>query len=103
MFRGAIVRVLTSLVVLLLVAAALPVGADTTLRVGYLKEPFNINVVKLSEGLDKGTKVELVQFRQFAEVGRALQANEIDVAAFGYQNVGIYLEAGFTDFAVISG
>lgn len=103
MFRAASVRVLTSVLVVLLVAVAFPVCADTTIRVGYLKEPFNINVVKLSDALDKSTRVELVQFRQFAEVGRALQANEIDVAAFGYQNVGIYLDAGFTDFAVVSG
>src|SRR5678816_3044876 len=103
MARGVSVRVLTWMLVSLLVVAAVPVGADTTIRVGYLKEPFNINVVKLSDGLDRGTRVELVQFRQFAEVGRALQANEVDVAAFGYQNVGIYLDAGFTDFAVVSG
>ena len=64
-----------------LLAPGLPAGpadAQTPVKVGYLKEPFNINVVKLSDFVDgKKVAIELVPFRQFAEVGRALQAGEI--------------------------
>jgi NitT/TauT family transport system substrate-binding protein len=78
--------------------------AQTAVKVGYLKEPFNINVVKLADFVDtKKVAIELVPFRQFAEVGRALQAGEIQVAAFGYQNAGIFLDAGFTDFTLVAG
>ncbi len=82
---------------------ALPMP-ETPVKVGYLKEPFNINVVKLADFVDgKKVAIELVPFRQFAEVGRALQAGEIQVAAFGYQNAGIFLDAGFTDFTLLAG
>ena len=90
-----------------LLAVALPAGladAQTPVKVGYLREPFNINVVKLADFVDgKRVAIELVPFRQFAEVGRALQAGEIQVAAFGYQNAGIFLDAGFTDFTLLAG
>lgn len=83
---------------------ARPGDAQIPVKVGYLKEPFNINVVKLSDFVDqKKVAIELVPFRQFAEVGRALQAGEIQVAAFGYQNAGIFLDAGFTDFTLLAG
>ena len=88
----------------LVAAVGTPVGAQSRVKVGYLKEPFNVNVARIADFLDAGrVAVELVQFRQFAEVGRALQAGEIQVAAFGYQNAGIYLDAGFTDFAFVAG
>src|SRR5688572_2927712 len=89
------------------VAAALsagPVAAQTPVKVGYLKEPFNINVVKLGDFVDgKKVAIELVPFRQFAEVGRALQAGEVQVAVFGYQNAGIFLHADFPDFTLPAG
>jgi len=87
-----------------IVFSAGPGAAQVPVKVGYLKEPFNINVVKLGDFVDaKKVAIELIPFRQFAEVGRALQAGEIQVAAFGYQNAGIFLDAGFTDFAMLAG
>ena len=87
-----------------IVFSARPGAAQVPVKVGYLNEPFNINVAKLADFVDaKKVAIELVPFRQFAEVGRALQAGEIQVAAFGYQNAGIFLDAGFTDFTLLAG
>ena len=100
----AIGGVLAAATLLAVAVSAPPVHAQTAVKVGYLKEPFNINVVKLADFVDaKRVAIELVPFRQFAEVGRALQSGEIQVAAFGYQNAGIFLDAGFTDFTLLAG
>lgn len=98
-------RALAAAVALLALSAVVGAGhAQTPVKVGYLKEPFNINVVKIGDFVDpKKVAIELVPFRQFAEVGRALQAGEIQMAAFGYQNAGIFLDAGFTDFVLLAG
>lgn len=101
---------------LLTVVAACDAGTPTTsgqagaagsgssgdaVRIGFLYDVHAANVWTMNRC--DGVDVELINFKQFAEVQRAFQSGQIDFAAMGYQNLAQLIEADFTDFKAVSG
>jgi ABC-type nitrate/sulfonate/bicarbonate transport system substrate-binding protein len=78
-------------------------GGTGTLKVGFLYDAHAANVWTLDRCSDQGVKFELLNFKQFAEVQRAFQTGQIDVAAMGYQNLAQMVGNGFTNFKAVSG
>lgn len=78
-------------------------GRAQTVKVGFLYDTHAANVWTLNECDDKNVKFDLVNFKQFAEVERAFQSRQIDVASMGYQNLAQMVGSGFTEFKAIAG
>jgi len=78
-------------------------GAARTVTVGFLYDVHAANIWTLGECESSDLKVELRNFKQFAEVQRAFEGGQIDAAAMGYQNLAQTIGNGYDDFRVVSG
>ncbi len=73
-------------------------------RIGFLYDVFAAPVWTLPDCTSKHhVDVEMVNFKQYADVQRALQAGQIDFGAMGYQNAAQMLDANFTDWRMVVG
>jgi ABC-type nitrate/sulfonate/bicarbonate transport system substrate-binding protein len=86
-------------------ASAAPDGnsGPGTISVGFLYDVHAANIWTLDKCEAPGLKVELNNFKQFAEVQRAFEGGQIDVAAMGYQNLAQMIGNGYEDFRVVAG
>ena len=74
-----------------------------TVTVGFLYDVHAANIWTLDQCKAPGLKVELNNFKQFAEVQRAFEGGQIEAAAMGYQNMAQMIGNGYEDFRVVSG
>lgn len=79
-------------------------GGSNELSMGFLYDIGSANAWTTDECLSgKDTNLDGKSFTQFADVQRALQAGEIDIAVMGPQNLGQMVDAGYTSFKAIAG
>lgn len=75
-----------------------------SLSMGFLYDIGSANAWTTDECLsNKGIKLDGKSFTQFADVQRALQSGEVDIAVMGPQNLGQMVDGGFTAFKAIAG
>lgn len=74
-----------------------------TITVGFLYDVHAANVWTLDQCESDTLQVELSNFKQFAEVQRAFEGDQIDAAAMGYQNMAQMIGNGYEDFRGVAG
>jgi ABC-type nitrate/sulfonate/bicarbonate transport system substrate-binding protein len=77
-----------------------PSGA---VKIGFLYDAHAANVWTIDQCSDTSTRFQLLNFKQFAEVQRAFESGQIDIAAMGYQNSAQMIGNGFTEFKGVAG
>lgn len=79
-------------------------GGANELSMGFLYDIGSANAWTTDQCLsDASVSLDGKSFTQFADVQRALQAGEVDIAVMGPQNFGQMIDAGFSDFKAIAG
>lgn len=79
-------------------------GGGNAISMGFLYDIGSANAWTTEECLaGRDVEFEGSSFTQFADVQRALQAGEVDIAVMGPQNFGQMVDAGFEDFKAIAG
>ena len=75
-----------------------------TVSMGFLYDIASANVWTMEECLKpKGVTLKLNNFQQFADVQRAFQSGDVDIAVMGYQNLAQMIGTGFDAFKLVAG
>jgi ABC-type nitrate/sulfonate/bicarbonate transport system substrate-binding protein len=91
----------TALATIIAVSGA---NAAEKVRLAYAVQVHTANMMVLDTYARKhGIEIETVPMRRYADIQLALMTNQVDVAAFGYGNIGLMEEQGRRDYRVIAG
>lgn len=102
-FRRLIQALVGAGAALLALAGCADSASSSPIRIGFLYDVHAANIWTIDQCKTDKVTFELFNFKQFAEVQRALQDGQIDAAAMGYQNLAQMIEAGYPDFRVVAG
>lgn len=78
-------------------------GEKRSINVGFLYDVHAANVWTMDQCETDAIDVQLTNFKQFAEVQRAFEGDQIDAAAMGYQNMAQMIGNGYEDFRGVAG